>query len=134
MLRRFLNWRKTRRVRRQAHDLAWLPAIATTPDGLSAFIHLARDALESACDDLQFEVRGTSEKYLCGTSPSTTAIVYLHGDGAQIHDGERELFWSEYYDYDTPAQLVERLVESVENIMSRARTVEESGASRSSRH
>jgi hypothetical protein len=117
MLRRFLNWRKERKERRLAHDRAWLPAIAMTPDGLSEFIHLAREALISACGEIRFEVRGDSEKYLCGTLPGTTVTVYLNGDGAQIHDGPRELFWSEYYDYDTPAQLVERLVECAVSTM-----------------
>jgi len=116
MLHRFLNWRTERRKRREAHDRAWLSAIATTSDGLSAFAHLARDALIDSCDGIQFEVCGRSEKYLCGKLPGTNATVYLNGDGAQIRDGSRELFWSEYYDYDSPGHLVARLIESVAHI------------------
>jgi hypothetical protein len=128
MLQRFLNWRTRRRERREAHDRAWLPAVAVTPDGLSTFIHSARGALINACGEIHFELRGTAEKYLCGTLPGTSATVYLNGDGAQIHDGPRELFWSEYHDYDNPEHLVNSLVESSLGIMASAAATPSTGA------
>ena len=70
----------------------------------------------NAATGMTFEIRGTKEKFLYGTFPHSTAGVYINGDGAHIRDGARELFWSEYQDYDSPEQLVKVLRDAVLDI------------------
>jgi hypothetical protein len=110
VLQRFLEWRRERKRWRRSHDAAWAPAIEITPDGLSRFIYQARDRLTEACGSIVFEARGESERFLYGTVPNTDVTIFVYSEGAQIYDGSKELFWSEYYDYETPDHLLGRLV------------------------
>lgn len=118
MFRQFVEWRKKARERRKAHDLAWNAFVTSSPDGLTEFDRKAEESLRRVIDGISFDKRGTSEPYLYGAIPGTTAVIYLHGDGAQIHDGPSELFWSEYYDYETPDDLVNTLVARARDIWS----------------
>lgn len=119
MLRRFRQWLSGNRDWRRVHDLAWAPVISVGPDGLSAFMHSTRDQLLSAVSGLDFELAGESEKFLRGTIPGTSAVLFLYGDGAQIHDGPKELYWAEYYDYQTPKSLTDELVSEVLELRSK---------------
>jgi hypothetical protein len=113
LLLKFRQWIKKHQEWHQAHQLAWAPAIVETSDGLTPFIHAAQAQLLSVIDGLHFEIAGKSEKYLSGTIQGTGLRVYLHSEGAQIHEGDKELFWSEYYDYKTPQDLIETIVSAL---------------------
>lgn len=110
MFSRFRKWNDRRREWRRTHDAAWAPATASTPDGLTAFIHAAKDQLLARFSGLDFEIGGQSELFLRASIPGTSAELYLHRDGAQIHDGPNELYYAEDYDYLTPQDLLDEVV------------------------
>jgi len=85
-------------------------------------MHQARDALTRTCGDIHFEVRGKSEDYLHGAVPGTAVVIYINGEGAQIFDGTREVFWSDYHDYETPTHLIYELVASAKDAIASAKT------------
>jgi hypothetical protein len=109
----FRNWLRERREWRQMHDAAWSAVILPGPDGISPYMQSIRSDLLAAVPALEFELSGKDEKFFQGVIPGTNAVVYLYGDGAQIHDGPNELFWAEYHDYKTPQELTDRLVARV---------------------
>ncbi|WP_347259962.1 hypothetical protein [Rudaea sp.] len=110
MLSRFRQWRNKRREWRSTHDSAWATAIVATSDGLTPFIHATRDQIVARFGGFNFVLSGQSEKFLRATIPGTTADLYLYGEGAQIHDGPKELYFAEHYDYLTPQELSDELV------------------------
>ena len=113
MFSRFRQWRSKRREWRHAHDSAWAAAIVETSDGLTPPIHATRDQLVARVGDLNFELSGRSERFLRATISGTTADLYLYGEGAQIHDGPKELYYAEYFDYLTPQELTAEVVAKV---------------------
>jgi hypothetical protein len=113
MLQRLRNWLLERREWRRIHDAAWSAVIIPGPDGISPYLQSIRADLLAAVPNLEFESCGESETFFQGTIPGTEAILYLYGDGAQIHDGPKELFWAEYYDYKTPQELTDSVVARV---------------------
>jgi len=54
-------------------------------------------------------VKDSDERFVQARIPGTSADVSIGGDGAQVFRGSEELFWSEYWDYDTPDDLLDRL-------------------------
>lgn len=116
MHRRFLERLRLARDRREAHDAAWATSVTPTAGALGQFSHNAAESLRRNIAGIQFEERGQAERYLFAKIPGTEAVVYLYDDGAQIHEGSRELFWAEHHDYATPEELISSLVEVIKTV------------------
>jgi hypothetical protein len=109
------RWLLDRRAARQAHDAAWAGHIGQDPLSINGFMRLVRDKLSAGAAPLEFQEStiGGSEILLVAEIPGTSAVLYVAGDGAQIHDGDKELFWSEHYDFPGPDELATAIVSRV---------------------
>ena len=109
ILSRFRQWIAVSRASRDAHARAWDSVIEPKAHDLSAFQHMAADALSKAMPSVELAPAGQTETYLTGTIPGGTAKVFIYHCQAEVAGGP-ELFSGEYQDYDCPDDLIRDFV------------------------
>jgi hypothetical protein len=110
MLKRF----KQRAEERRAFGQAWRDAADIGDDLLSNFQRNAVSAIKAEVGSMSLMTGGEMESYLYGSVPGTSLSLYVYRDEAQVH-GSASRFSAEKWDYDSPAQLIGKLVKFIKD-------------------
>jgi hypothetical protein len=109
-----LKWLERRAEERRAFDEAWRGAADIGDGGLSNFQRSAIAAIEAEVGSISLTTDGEKESYLRGSVPGTSLSLYVYRDEAQVH-GSESRFIAEKYDYDSPTQLIGKLVKFIKD-------------------
>lgn len=104
---RFRRWRSEARE----YQAAWEGQDSVGDDGLTPFQRSALAALTASIGEIAVTRCGRKETYLRCDLPASTTFLFVYEDGAEVH-GPRA--WrAECYDYMTPADLIDGMLEAV---------------------